>query len=101
MVGMWLSWDRDRKPKRNFIPGAVLFVTGWTMSAHPQELMVSAATHMAFGFALMTGGVTRIVEIAFILGDEPTFSRDGRSWNSFQMLPIVVRTSIIQALLPS
>jgi hypothetical protein len=34
VVGMWLSWDHhSKKPKRNFIPGAVLFVTGWTMSA--------------------------------------------------------------------
>ncbi|KAL4923641.1 uncharacterized protein BDV17DRAFT_234514 [Aspergillus undulatus] len=28
VVGMWLSWDRGGKPKRNFIPGAVLFITG-------------------------------------------------------------------------
>lgn len=92
LVGMWLSWDRSRKPKRNMIPGAVLFVTGWTMSAHPQELMVSAATHKAFGFALMTAGVSRIVEISFILKDKHSVSADGRSWNSFQFIPIFVST---------
>ncbi|KAH8168503.1 protein YTP1 [Sarocladium implicatum] len=87
-IGIWLSRDRNRRPKRNFIPGAVLFVTGWTMSAHPQELMVSAATHQAFGFALMSAGLARVAEIAFILGDKQTFSVDGRSYNSFQLVPI-------------
>ncbi|KAL3488948.1 hypothetical protein BJX62DRAFT_252955 [Aspergillus germanicus] len=88
-VGMWLSWDHHRKkPKRNFVPGAVLFVTGWTMSAHPQELMVSAATHAAFGFALMAAGVSRIVEIAFILRDGHSVEDCGRGWNSFQFIPI-------------
>lgn len=90
LTGMWLSWDRDGNPKRNFVPGAVLFITGWTMSAHPQELMVSAATHAVFGFALMAGGVARIVEISFILKDEQSISSDGRSWNSFQFIPIFV-----------
>jgi hypothetical protein len=90
-VGLWLSRDHHgRKPKRNFIPGAVLFLTGWTMSAHPQELHVSAATHSAFGFALMTAGVSRIAEIAFILKDGHSLSADGRSWNSFQFIPIFV-----------
>ncbi|KAL2783519.1 hypothetical protein BJX66DRAFT_318413 [Aspergillus keveii] len=90
-VGMWLSWDyysKKPKPKRNFIPGAVLFVTGWTMSAHPQELMVSAATHAAFGFALMAAGVSRIVEIAFILKDKHSIEEGGRGWSSFQFIPI-------------
>jgi hypothetical protein len=93
VVGMWLSWDHhSKKPKRNFIPGAVLFVTGWTMSAHPQELMVSAATHAAFGFALMAAGVSRIVEIAFVLRDEHSVADGdgGWGWNSFQFLPIFV-----------
>ncbi|KAL2858798.1 hypothetical protein BJX68DRAFT_252650 [Aspergillus pseudodeflectus] len=86
VVGMWLSWDHhSKKPKRSFVPGAVLFVTGWTMSAHPQELMVSAATHAAFGFALMAAGVSRTVEIAFILRDEPSVGDGGRGWNSFQL----------------
>lgn len=89
-VGIWLSRDRNKRPKRNFIPGAVLFLTGWTMSSHPQELMVSAATHRAFGFSLMSAGVARIAEIAFILKDKQTFSADGRSYNSFQLVPIFV-----------
>jgi hypothetical protein len=95
-VGMWLSWDyysKKPKPKRNFIPGAVLFVTGWTMSAHPQELMVSAATHAAFGFALMAAGVSRIVEIAFILKDKHSTEEGGRGWCSFQLIPIFVGPS--------
>ncbi|KAL3477189.1 hypothetical protein BJX99DRAFT_246343 [Aspergillus californicus] len=87
-VGMWLSWDRGRKPKRNFVPGGVLFITGWSMSAHPQELIVSAAMHSAFGFALMAGGVSRIIEIVFILNDGHSVEDDGREWNSFQFIPI-------------
>jgi hypothetical protein len=90
MVGIWLSLGRAGAPKRNFVPGAVLFVTGWTMGAHPQDLMVSAAVHKAFGFALMAGGVARIVEIAFVLRDKHSTDESGREWNSFQLIPIFV-----------
>jgi hypothetical protein len=90
LAGVWLSRDRDGNPKRNFIPGFVIFITGWAMSAHPQELHVSAATHSMFGYTLMAAGVTRIIEIAFILRDEQSLMADGRSWNSFQYLPIFV-----------
>ncbi|KFA69109.1 hypothetical protein S40285_00038 [Stachybotrys chlorohalonatus IBT 40285] len=88
LAGMWLSRDRDGNPKRNFIPGFVILMTGWAMSAHPQELMVSAATHAMFGYTLMAVGVTRIIEIAFVLRDKHSLDEDGRSWNSFQYVPI-------------
>lgn len=90
LAGMWLSRDRDGRPKRNFIPGFVIFITGWAMSAHPQHLMVSAATHTMFGYTLMGAGVTRIIEIAFVLKDNQSMSEDGRSWSSFQYLPVYV-----------
>ncbi|CAG7565252.1 unnamed protein product [Fusarium equiseti] len=85
--GIWLSKDRDGNPKRNFIPAFVIFITGWAMSAHPQELMVSAATHTMFGYTLMGVGITRIIEIAFILRDAHSISEDGRAANSFQFIP--------------
>ncbi|QUC20955.1 uncharacterized protein UV8b_05196 [Ustilaginoidea virens] len=88
LAGMWLSRDRDGNPKRNFVPGLVIFLTGWAMSAHPQDLMVSAMTHAAFGKTLMAAGLARIVEVAFVLRDRPSLSEDGRSWNSFQFVPI-------------
>lgn len=87
LAGIWLSRDRDGNPKRNFIPGFVIFITGWGMSAHPQELMVSAMTHTMFGYTLMAAGLTRIIEIAFVLKDAQSLSEDGRSWNSFQFIP--------------
>jgi hypothetical protein len=90
LAGIWLSRDRDGNPKRNFIPSFVIFITGWGMSAHPQELMVSAATHSMFGYTLMAVGVTRVVEIAFVLKDQQSLAENGRSWNSFQYLPIFV-----------
>lgn len=90
LAGMWLSRDRDGNPKRNFVPGFVIFMTGWAMSAHPQELMVSAMTHSTFGKTLMAAGLTRIVEIAFVLRDGQSLTDDGRSWNSFQYIPVFV-----------
>ncbi|POR31882.1 Protein YTP1 [Tolypocladium paradoxum] len=88
LAGMWLSKDRDGNPKRNFIPGFVIFMTGWAMSAHPQELMVSAMTHSMFGKTLMAAGLTRIIEIAFVLKDKQSTTEEGRSWNSFQYIPV-------------
>ncbi|KAF7545761.1 hypothetical protein G7046_g9483 [Stylonectria norvegica] len=86
--GIWLSRDRDGNPKRNFIPGFVIFITGWAMSSHPQELMVSSATHAMFGYTLMSAGITRIIEIAFVLRDKQSISDNGRSANSFQYIPV-------------
>lgn len=88
LAGIWLSRDRDGNPKRNFIPGFVIMMTGWAMSAHPQELMTSAATHSMFGYTLMAAGITRIIEVAFVLRDQQSLTEDGRTWNSFQFLPV-------------
>ncbi|KAF7542482.1 hypothetical protein G7Z17_g11526 [Cylindrodendrum hubeiense] len=88
LVGIWLSKDRDGNPKRNFIPGFVILMTGWAMSAHPQDMMVSAATHTMFGYTLMGVGFTRIIEIAFVLKDAHSIAEDGRQINSFQYIPV-------------
>ncbi|KAM3509313.1 hypothetical protein MY10362_000648 [Beauveria mimosiformis] len=88
LAGIWLSRDRDGNPKRNFIPAFVIFITGWAMSAHPQELMVSAMTHAMFGKTLMAVGVTRVIEIAFVLEDKQSLHESGRTWNSFQYIPV-------------
>ncbi|KAI1371383.1 hypothetical protein F4677DRAFT_450500 [Hypoxylon crocopeplum] len=88
LAGVWLSRDRDGRPQRNFIPGFVILITGWAMSAHPQELMISAETHKMFGYTLMAAGLTRIIEISFVLRDRPGISEDGRNSNSFQYVPV-------------
>ncbi|KAK4181523.1 hypothetical protein QBC36DRAFT_84217 [Triangularia setosa] len=88
LAGVWLSKGRDGTPRRNFIPGFVIFITGWAMSAHPQELMISAMTHQAFGYTLMAVGITRIIEISFVLKDKEGVSEDGTQINSFQYVPV-------------
>ena len=90
LVGVWLSKDRDGSPKRNFIPGFIILITGWAMSSHPQELMISAMTHKMFGYTLMGVGFTRIIEISFVLRDKPGISEDGTQTNSFQYIPVFV-----------
>ena len=90
LAGIWLSRDADGRPKRNFVPGFVLLITGWGMSAHPQSLKASEGVHSMFGYTLMAAGVARIVEIAFVLRDEMGLSEDGRQVNSFQYIPVFV-----------
>lgn len=84
LLGVWLSRSpRGGRPRRNLIPAIVILMTGWGMSAHPQALELSTMVHTVFGYTLMAAGVTRIVEIAFVL-------RDSRGFNeptSFQHLP--------------
>lgn len=86
LVGVWLSRTRDGRPKRNLIPGIVILLTGWGMSAHPQHLPISGMVHTIFGYTLMAAGVTRIIEISFVLKDKSTISADGSDPNSFQYL---------------
>jgi len=87
LTGIWLSRKRDGEPKRNFIPGFVIFLTGWAMSAHAQHLEVSTMVHSAFGYTLMAAGITRIIEIAFVLKDKNSVSSDDDEINSFQYIP--------------
>lgn len=87
LAGVWLSRGRDGSPKRNFVPGFVILITGWAMSAHPQELMISAMTHKAFGYTLMAAGVTRIVEVSFVLNDKVGITDNGYDTHSFQYIP--------------
>ncbi|KAH3953156.1 hypothetical protein HBH53_038570 [Parastagonospora nodorum] len=85
LVGVWLSRTRGGRPKRNLIPGMVIFVTGWAMSAHPQHLPISTMIHTVFGYTLMAAGAARIIEISFVLKDR-SFIADGSDPNSFQYM---------------
>ena len=96
LVGIWLSRDRSGRPKRNIIPGIVILLTGWGMSAHPQSLELSTHVHAIFGYTLMAAGLTRIIEISFILRDKVTLvpaSGEGDvddEINSWQYLPVFI-----------
>ncbi|KAH0609852.1 uncharacterized protein H6S33_012398 [Morchella sextelata] len=85
LLGLWLS----RGNKRNLVPGIVIFLTGWAMSAHPQHLMLSTMVHQVFGYTLMAAGLSRIIEIAFVVKDKPALGsrKDTGEINSWQHLP--------------
>ncbi|KAI6810000.1 hypothetical protein KC332_g13707 [Hortaea werneckii] len=90
LVGMWLSRDRSGRPRRNLIPAIVILLTGWAMSAHPQTLELSTHVHSVFGYTLMAAGLTRLIEISFVLRDKvvPKNADDiDEEINSFQFLP--------------
>ena len=87
LLGMWLSRSRDGRPRRNVVPGVVIFMTGWAMGAHSQHLPLSAKVHTTFGYTLMAAGAARIVEVSFLLRDRPSVSeQDPEEMNSFQFL---------------
>ncbi|ORY16098.1 hypothetical protein BCR34DRAFT_476753 [Clohesyomyces aquaticus] len=86
LLGIWMSRKRDGTPKRNLIPAIVILLTGFGMSAHPQSLMLSTMVHTLFGYTLMGAGLTRIIEISFVLKDRSATTPDGSDPNSFQYL---------------
>ena len=95
LVGLWLSRKQDGEPKRNVFPALVILLTGWAMSSHGQLLHVSTMVHAVFGYTLMAAGLTRIIEISFILKDQNSIMLDGSDPSSFQYLsPFVGRYTL-------
>lgn len=82
LVGMWLS---RKNGTRNVIPALLLIYTGYAMSQHSQHLAISTKVHAMFGLVLMSGGLTRILEICFLLRDAP--SSDTGKVLAFQHFP--------------
>lgn len=82
MLGMWLSWKRGT---RNVLPAVLLIYTGYAMSEHSQHLKILTKVHAMFGLALIVGGISRIIEICFLLRDAAGLS-DGKVL-SFQHVP--------------
>lgn len=102
LLGVWLSRGRDGRPKRNVWPAVVIILTGWSMSAHTQELAISAHVHTVFGYTLMAAGAARVVEIAFVLKDQNSLSdTDLEETNSFQYLTPFVNSSPYPPLSPT
>jgi hypothetical protein len=95
LLGVWLSRSRNGRPRRNVLPGIVIMLTGWAMSAHPQELPLSTMVHSVFGYTLMAAGATRIIEICFLLRD----SRGNTEPSSWQHLPPFVSPSFIPSFI--
>jgi hypothetical protein len=87
LVGLWLSRSRSGRPRRNLVPALVLILTGYAMSGHAQSLMLSTMVHQVFGYTLMGAGLTRLIEISFILRDRNYLSFDGSAASTFQYLP--------------
>ena len=83
LVGM-LTATRNG-PKRSIIPAVIIFITGWAMSSHAQNLMISTKMHAVFGYTLMAAGATRVIEIAFLLRDRNE-AEDSEVY-AFQYLP--------------
>lgn len=87
LVGILLSrkrWVAGSPPMRNHIPSIVLMFTGYAMSEHAQHLEVSTKVHSFFGWALILSGLTRIIEISFVLKDGPSKLAVAKAW---QFLP--------------
>lgn len=82
LLGMWLS---RKNGQRSLLPAILLIFTGYAMSQHAQHLQISTKVHAMFGLALMAGGLSRIIEISFLLRDKGC-SADGLVL-TFQHLP--------------
>ncbi|KAI8824009.1 uncharacterized protein EV422DRAFT_549968 [Fimicolochytrium jonesii] len=79
-----LSLFLSRNGRRSIFPGIILIFTGYSFFTHAQSLEFSAKLHAAFGGTLMLAGLTRVIEISFILRDAPADSANVRS---FQHIP--------------
>lgn len=73
--------------KRTVIPSLILIFTAYAMKEHGQHQEISVKVHTFFGIALASAGLTRIIEILFVLGDKRC-SDTGRVL-AFQHLPPV------------
>ncbi|GAA5822236.1 hypothetical protein JCM3770_005860 [Rhodotorula araucariae] len=72
-LGIWIG----RNGKRNVVPAVIIGMTGYAMANHGQHLEFSTDVHRLFGWALMSAGLARIIEICFVLKDAPTPAIEG------------------------
>ncbi|ODV61133.1 Ytp1p ASCRUDRAFT_8083 [Ascoidea rubescens DSM 1968] len=69
-LGVFLS----KNNQRSFIPSVILIFTGWAMSVHHQHLEISTKVHFFFGLSLMIAGLSRLIEINFVLNNQRSIS---------------------------
>ncbi|KAL9932648.1 hypothetical protein V8E36_008347 [Tilletia maclaganii] len=67
-LGLWLS----RGGQRSVIPGLVIILTGWVMIGSSQQLAIANNIYSLLGFVLMAAGIARIIEVCFVLKEEPS-----------------------------
>ncbi|KAG2189166.1 hypothetical protein INT44_004308 [Umbelopsis vinacea] len=61
-VGIWLS----RNEQRSVVPSLVIALTAAAFQGHAQHVANSGHIHSFFGYMLMAGAISRIVEICFV-----------------------------------
>lgn len=63
ILGVYLS----RNNQRTVVPSIIIILTGYAMSDHAQALKLSTKVHAVFGYTLMLAGLTRLIEVCFIV----------------------------------
>lgn len=90
MFGIYTTWDRvNNKPKRSHVPALIILATGYSMLSHSQSIKVSSKVHFMFGVVLMLTALVRIIEISFVLNDEPADNSNIRVWQFLTPLLLV------------
>ncbi|KAI0271119.1 hypothetical protein BGY98DRAFT_923067 [Russula aff. rugulosa BPL654] len=63
ILGVYLS----RNNQRTVVPSIIIILTGYAMSDHTQALKLSTKVHAVFGYTLMLAGLTRLIEVCFVV----------------------------------
>jgi len=63
ILGVYLS----RNNQRTVVPSIIIILTGYAMSDHAQALKLSTKVHAMFGYTLMLAGLTRLIEVCFVV----------------------------------
>jgi hypothetical protein len=56
----------SRKGQRSVIPSILIILTAVSFQGHAQHVENSGPIHSYFGYMLMAGGLSRIIEICFV-----------------------------------
>lgn len=76
ILGVVLS----RNGQRSVVPGIIIAMTGFAMAGHAQANEFSTSVHKLFGAGLGCAGLARVIEICFVLHDQPAPSTAVRAW---------------------
>ncbi|RIB26838.1 hypothetical protein C2G38_2063735 [Gigaspora rosea] len=68
LLGIYLS---RKGIKRNLIPSLIIIFTGYILSQQAQQLDISSEIHRMFGFTLIGAGITRLIEVCFLVVEKP------------------------------
>ena len=82
---MWIS---RKNGQRSLIPAILLLFTGYATSQHAQHLEIKMKVHAMFGLVFAADGLSRIIEISFLLKDRAC-SCNGQIL-AFQLFPPLI-----------